>query len=132
MSDSFTSMHDVPLHIGKGHGKGTHDLPGPPDAVLREIDAQELNRMFVRRCEMPASWVCSTIMACAPPLLTMWSLPRLHAQPHSQSVSYAHLRWLLCFTRHQLIDLPQPSASPLAGGRALHAPLLKHESMLLQ
>ena len=48
VSDSFTSMHDAPLHMGKGHGKG-HEAAGPPEAVLREIDAQELNRMFVRR-----------------------------------------------------------------------------------
>lgn len=48
ISDSFTSVNEAPLHM-KGHGKG-HELAGPPEAVLREIDAQELNRMFVRRC----------------------------------------------------------------------------------
>lgn len=48
VNDSFTSMHEVPLHLGKGQ-RTSHELQSPPEAVLREIDAQELNRMFVRR-----------------------------------------------------------------------------------
>lgn len=50
--DSFTSIHDAPLHwSGRGHGKdGGNESGLPPENVLQEIDAQELNRMFVRRC----------------------------------------------------------------------------------
>ena len=48
VSDSFTSVHEAPLHLARGKG---HEVAGPPEAVLREIDAQELNRMFVRRYE---------------------------------------------------------------------------------
>lgn len=52
VADNFTSIHDAPLHwSGRGHGKdGSHDGGLPPENVLQEIDAQELNRMFVRRC----------------------------------------------------------------------------------
>ena len=49
--DSATSIQDAPLHWGalQKHG-GKHSADAvPPEAVLREIDAQELNRMFVRR-----------------------------------------------------------------------------------
>ena len=49
--DSATSIQDAPLHWGASqkHG-GKHSADAvPPEAVLREIDAQELNRMFVRR-----------------------------------------------------------------------------------
>ena len=51
MADSFTSIHDAPLHHtgGRGKGKDAAELAAPPDAVLAEIDQQELNRMFVRR-----------------------------------------------------------------------------------
>lgn len=52
VSDSFHSVHDVPLHYtgrGKG-GKGDAQEAAPPDAVIQEIDSQELNRVFVRRC----------------------------------------------------------------------------------
>ncbi|CAL8462959.1 g2493 [Coccomyxa elongata] len=50
VTDSFTSIHDAPLHwSGRGHGKdGANDSGLPPENVLQEIDAQELNRMFVR------------------------------------------------------------------------------------
>ncbi len=50
-ADSFTSIHDAPLHHtgGRGKGKDAAELAAPPDAVLQEIDQQELNRMFVRR-----------------------------------------------------------------------------------
>lgn len=41
-------MHDVPLHLNKG-GRSSIEAQVVPEAVLREIDAQELNRMFVRR-----------------------------------------------------------------------------------
>lgn len=58
VTDTFTSIHDAPLHwSGRGHGKdGSHDGGLPPENVLQEIDAQELNRMFVRRyfcCNFP-------------------------------------------------------------------------------
>ena len=46
-------MHDVSLHYtgrGKG-GKGDAAEAAPPDAVIQEIDAQELNRVFVSRCK---------------------------------------------------------------------------------
>ena len=47
MSDSFTSIQDTPLHLHRHKGK---DEPALPSAdVLGLIDAQELNRMFVRR-----------------------------------------------------------------------------------
>lgn len=51
-ADSFTSIHDAPLHHtgGRGKGKDAAELAAPPDIVLQEIDQQELNRMFVRRC----------------------------------------------------------------------------------
>jgi len=51
VADSFTSIHDAPLHHtgGRGKGKDAAELAAPPDAVLAEIDQQELNRMFVRR-----------------------------------------------------------------------------------
>ena len=51
-SDGAASIADAPLHWGAGakHGGGKHGAESvPPEAVLREIDAQELNRMFVRR-----------------------------------------------------------------------------------
>lgn len=49
MADSFTSIHDVQVHKAKG-GKGdAAELQLPPDAVMRELDPQELNRMFVHR-----------------------------------------------------------------------------------
>ena len=47
VSDSFTSIQDTPLHLHRHKGK---DEPALPSAdVLGLIDAQELNRMFVRR-----------------------------------------------------------------------------------
>jgi hypothetical protein len=51
VTDSFTSIHEAPLHwSGRGHGRdGSHETGLPPENVLQEIDAQELNRMFVRR-----------------------------------------------------------------------------------
>ena len=64
MADSFTSIHDAPLHwsgrAGGGHGgrDGGHDGGLPPENVLQEIDAQELNRMFVRR-RAPGRRCCS-------------------------------------------------------------------------
>ena len=48
----FNTVHDVSLHYtgrGKG-GKGDAAEAAPPDAVIQEIDAQELNRVFVSRC----------------------------------------------------------------------------------
>ena len=49
--DSATSIQDAPLHWGapQKHGGKHAGESVPPDAVLAEIDAQELNRMFVRR-----------------------------------------------------------------------------------
>lgn len=50
-AENFNTVHDVPLHYtgrGKG-GKGDAAEAAPPDAVIQEIDAQELNRVFVRR-----------------------------------------------------------------------------------
>ena len=51
VTDSVNSIHEVSLHYsgrGKG-GKGDALEAAPPDIVLQEIDAQELNRVFVRR-----------------------------------------------------------------------------------
>lgn len=63
VADSFTSIHDAPLHWtgrpGAREGGGGHEGGLPPESVLQEIDAQELNRMFVRRCGAPAA-------SCAP------------------------------------------------------------------
>ncbi len=58
MADSFTSIHDAPLHHtgGRGKGKDAAELAAPPDAVLAEIDQQELNRMFVRRHVTDDQW----------------------------------------------------------------------------
>ena len=47
----FNTVHDVSLHYtgrGKG-GKGDAAEAAPPDAVIQEIDAQELNRVFISR-----------------------------------------------------------------------------------
>ena len=49
VQDSFSSIHDVQVLKPKGtKGEGT-ELQLPPDAVMRELDPQELNRMFVHR-----------------------------------------------------------------------------------
>lgn len=52
----FNTSNDVSLHYtgrGKG-GKGDLAEAAPPDAVIQEIDAQELNRVFISRfAEMP-------------------------------------------------------------------------------
>jgi hypothetical protein len=57
VTDSFTSIHDAPLHWAGGTGRGGHgggqESGLPPENVLQEIDAQELNRMFVRRRDRP-------------------------------------------------------------------------------
>ena len=55
MGDSFTSIHEAPLHYsGRGHGRDAAADGGvPPENVLQEINAQELNRMFVRRWVSP-------------------------------------------------------------------------------
>lgn len=55
VGDSFTSIHEAPLHYsGRGHGRDAAADGGvPPENVLQEIDAQELNRMFVRRWVSP-------------------------------------------------------------------------------
>ena len=47
VSDSFTSIQETPLHLHRHKGKDEPALP--PADVLGLIDAQELNRMFVRR-----------------------------------------------------------------------------------
>ena len=62
MADSFTSIHDAPLHHtgGRGKGKDAAELAAPPDAVLAEIDQQELNRMFVRRY-VTGNQLCSNV-----------------------------------------------------------------------
>jgi len=50
VADTFTSIHEAPLHYsGRGHGRDAPSDGVPPENVLQEIDAQELNRMFVRR-----------------------------------------------------------------------------------
>ncbi|KAK9829453.1 hypothetical protein WJX72_005963 [[Myrmecia] bisecta] len=71
MPDSFTSIHDAPLHHPgpKAHKstKGDADaMAAPPEAVLREIDAQELNRMFVRSDRLDSEAIVEFVRAlCA-------------------------------------------------------------------
>lgn len=59
-ADSFTSLAEAPLNLAGRTGKsGEVMLQAPPEAVLREIDPQEINRMFVRRCDCPGCMSCS-------------------------------------------------------------------------
>ncbi len=79
VTDSFTSIHDAPLHwSGRGHGKdGANDSGLPPENVLQEIDAQELNRMFVRRCISCASMLPhNCVMPALECLQAFWYLRR--------------------------------------------------------
>lgn len=76
-ADSFTSIHDAPLHHtgGRGKGKDAAELAAPPDAVLQEIDQQELNRMFVRRYALlQDQCVCSNVIGIAScySFIAMW------------------------------------------------------------
>ena len=62
--DSATSIQDAPLHWGADKKHGRHGAETvPPDAVLAEIDAQELNRMFVRRRGLPCR-ACFRVLGC--------------------------------------------------------------------
>ncbi|KAL0051487.1 hypothetical protein WJX82_008426 [Trebouxia sp. C0006] len=68
VADSFTSIHDAPLHHtgGRGKGKDAAELAAPPDAVLAEIDQQELNRMFVRSDKLDSEAIVEFVRAlCA-------------------------------------------------------------------
>ncbi len=56
-----------PIHHSGGRGgKQTlpHELPVPPEAVIREIDQQELNRMFVRRWGCQGSYLFGSSCCC--------------------------------------------------------------------
>ena len=90
MADSFTSIHEAPLHYsGRSHGRDAAADGVPPENVLQEIDTQELNRMFIRRwVTPPATGVCSALcgnwhysgsfpevaLHTAPHLALLWSL----------------------------------------------------------
>lgn len=51
--DNFHSVRDVSLHHpGRGKGGKNESADVPPDDVIEEIDAQELNRVFVKRCSL--------------------------------------------------------------------------------
>lgn len=63
VADSFTSIHEAPLHYsGRSHGRDAAADGVPPENVLQEIDNQELNRMFIRRLvPSPAPGNCSAV-----------------------------------------------------------------------
>ncbi|KAL3151968.1 hypothetical protein ABBQ32_001092 [Trebouxia sp. C0010 RCD-2024] len=68
IAESFTSIHDAPLHHtgGRGKGRDAAELAAPPDAVLQEIDQQELNRMFVKSDKLDSEAIVEFVRAlCA-------------------------------------------------------------------
>ena len=70
MADSFTSIHEAPLHYsGRSHGRDAAADGVPPENVLQEIDTQELNRMFIRR------WVTPPLLAFVPLYVATGTIP---------------------------------------------------------